>query len=241
MRVLGIDGWRGGWVGVVLGDDGGVERCCVSRCTRDRYDPAEEPLQALLQVAGTVDAVAIDVPIGLVERGKREAEEQARLQFGLGSSVFWSPPCSAVLDAESQADATLRAHKLDGPGSSAQFWAIRPRVVEARAVAAQRELVEVHPEVCFRLLASELNQDIQWAKKRSWAGMHQRLELLAAVGIDLGASDAGEAGIVPADDLIDAAAAAWTARRVARQDRGLVRLGKQPDAAIASLFSVIVA
>jgi hypothetical protein len=50
--------------------------------------------------------------------------------------------------------------------------------------------------------------------KRSWNGQQERLALLRATGIELPARL--EAGLAPADDVIDAAAAAWSAHRIAR-------------------------
>lgn len=51
--------------------------------------------------------------------------------------------------------------------------------------------------------------------KTRWAGVERRRELLEGVGIVL-KSDLGEAGEkARVDDVLDAAAAAWTARRVA--------------------------
>jgi predicted RNase H-like nuclease len=53
------------------------------------------------------------------------------------------------------------------------------------------------------------------ASKKTWAGLHKRLQLLDAEGIALGA-DLGTAGTMAViDDVLDAAAAAWTARRIA--------------------------
>ena len=51
--------------------------------------------------------------------------------------------------------------------------------------------------------------------KRTWAGVHHRRRLLAEAGVHLW-DDVGEAGRHAAvDDVLDAAAAAWTAVRVA--------------------------
>ena len=51
--------------------------------------------------------------------------------------------------------------------------------------------------------------------KRTWAGVHHRRHLLAAAGIHV-PDDLGPAGRLAAvDDVLDAAAAAWTAARVA--------------------------
>jgi predicted RNase H-like nuclease len=51
-------------------------------------------------------------------------------------------------------------------------------------------------------------------RKKSAGGMFERLELLLLHGIDI--SEYGPVAVVPIDDVLDAAAAAWTAARIAR-------------------------
>ncbi|WP_203433430.1 DUF429 domain-containing protein [Jiangella asiatica] len=78
--------------------------------------------------------------------------------------------------------------------------------------AAAGTVVECHPEISFAELNGGL--PVPYGKK-TWAGHHLRRDLLEKAGIvvpaDLGT--AGERGAP--DDVLDAAAAAWTARRVA--------------------------
>jgi predicted RNase H-like nuclease len=50
--------------------------------------------------------------------------------------------------------------------------------------------------------------------KKSWGGQAERRRLLEGVGIIL-PEDLGEVSAVCADDILDAAVAAWTARRIA--------------------------
>lgn len=69
---------------------------------------------------------------------------------------------------------------------------------------------EGHPEASFRALAGS---PLRYAK-RTWNGQMLRRQLLATAGIQL-SDDLLEAGLVPPDDVLDAAAMAWTARRVA--------------------------
>ena len=51
--------------------------------------------------------------------------------------------------------------------------------------------------------------------KTSWAGMKARIDVLAGVGIEI-PSDLGVASTVPPDDILDAAASAVAAERIAR-------------------------
>jgi len=71
---------------------------------------------------------------------------------------------------------------------------------------------ESHPEVPFWALAG--GRPMQYPKK-SWNGQMERRRLLADAGIVLPDGLTGRAGEVPVDDVLDAAAMAWTARRVA--------------------------
>lgn len=72
-------------------------------------------------------------------------------------------------------------------------------------------MVEVHPEVSFAALAGRpLGHS-----KRSWNGQMERRRLLASAGIQL--PDELTAGQATADDVLDAAIAAWSA---ARKERG---------------------
>ena len=50
--------------------------------------------------------------------------------------------------------------------------------------------------------------------KKSWHGQPARLRLLANAGITI-PDDLGDMGTIPPDDIIDAAAAAWSASRIA--------------------------
>ena len=94
-----------------------------------------------------------------------------------------------------------------------QSYGLRTKLLEVERWVTDTgyRVVEVHPEVSFaRLARAPLT-----TSKSTWAGFQRRAELLASAGIrltgDLGTADA--AGI---DDVLDAAVAAWTARRYAR-------------------------
>jgi predicted RNase H-like nuclease len=68
-------------------------------------------------------------------------------------------------------------------------------------------LYEVHPELSFTVMAGAPLPD----GKHTRAGLAVRRELLAGEGIALPPRVAGAAR----DDLVDAAAVAWSARRIA--------------------------
>ena len=71
-------------------------------------------------------------------------------------------------------------------------------------------IIEVHPEASFcELVGKPLEHS-----KKSWNGMMQRMRALEAAGISV-PTELGEIGGVAVDDVLDAAAVAWTANRYA--------------------------
>jgi len=190
---LGVDAARGGWIAVAVRDD--------------RFADAalERRFPALLERFPDAVVIGVDVPIGLPEVGsRRRADVEARVVVGARrASVFFTPPRIA-LEAVTYTEARTLA-----PGTSAQGWALRASILDVDRVRDER-VREVHPEVSFALLADHQLA----AAKRTWNGQRERLQLLAGVGIEI--PDALDAGLVAADDVLDAAVAAWTATRIAR-------------------------
>jgi predicted RNase H-like nuclease len=227
-RVLGVDACRAGWIGIAL--SGGQARAYFAPGIRELADRAAAD--------GPVLVIAIDIPIGLADGGRRRADQLAREALGRRwPSLFITPVRNAVEAADYQA-AAAENRRLAGEGLSRQAFALRAKILDvdrwlqsgspaaARVAEARPELsfaaqmgspapaqvVEVHPELSFAAMAGAPLR----SRKTSWAGAAQRRALLAEAGIVLdGDLDvAGEqAGV---DDVLDAAAAAWTARRVSQ-------------------------
>jgi len=200
-RVLGLDGYKKRWLGVTL-----VEGCFhAARVFRTIIDA--------LDAERDCSIVAIDIPIGLGNGNGRAADHEAKQLLGSRrSSVFLTLP-EAVYAAPTFAEAVGIAKRLTGKGISKQSHALGPKIQEAAAAALiDRRLIEVHPEVSFRALAGA---PLAYAKK-TWGGLMERRRLLQTAGIDIPEKLPGTAGRAPADDLLDAAVAAWTARRVAQ-------------------------
>lgn len=199
-RVAGIDGYgRGRWVAVVLDED--------------RYASAliGPSLAVLLPRLADCAVIGIDIPIGLPDGAQpRAADLLARRFLGRRASTVFVTPPRAVLEARTFADAKQVAIELSGKAISMQAYGIRARILEAEPFARSDPRVrEVHPEVSFAVLAGA---PVPVAKD-SWAGAPLRRRLLARAGIDL-PDDIGEANGVPVDDVLDAAIAAWSARRI---------------------------
>jgi len=202
MNVIGIDACgKRGWVGVWL-VDGAYHRSMV-----------EVRLESLLARSSDADVVAIDMPLGLVESDWRAADTCAKAVLGpRRSSVFMTAP-RPVWDELYYPEASDKCLSITGKRISRQTWALAPKLREAREcwLRDSERIYEVHPEVSFQAMAGGKPLTFD---KRSWRGQALRRSLLSAVGISL--PDAlGEADPVPTDDVLDAAAAAWSAHRVA--------------------------
>jgi predicted RNase H-like nuclease len=202
VRVLGIDGCRAGWVAVVLSDDG-VDGAVARRTVAE-----------IVAEVGPVDAVGIDIPIGLPSTTPRAADVAAQRFLGGRRSTVFSTPIREALEAATLAEAIAVARLRTGRGISAQAYALRSRILEVDAwlPGAGVDVREVHPEVSFAVMSGTPLP----ASKRTWNGMQQRVAALAAVGIEL-PRELGRAGAAAGtDDVLDAAAVAWSARRVAQ-------------------------
>jgi len=142
----------------------------------------------LLSELSDMAAIGIDMPIGLTSgTERREADAEARKFIGpRGSSVFPTYP-REVYAALDYNTARERCLALTGGSRSIsrQAYALGERVLE-----------------------------LEEATKTSWNGLHERVRLLRdqQMVIPAEVTDIGDAG---AEDLLDAAAAAWSATRIA--------------------------
>ena len=167
---------------------------------------------ALAESVPDASAIAIDMPIGLPDRGHRRADLAARDVLGPRRSSVFMTPVRAALAASSHAAATAISTETSGFGISRQAFALCSKIfeVEAWLPRASCPVYEAHPEVSF----TEMIGRPARASKKSWQGMVERRDALAAVGIVLDYLDPEVGAAVGVDDMIDAAAAAWTASRV---------------------------
>lgn len=212
--VAGVDGVRGGWVMAVteVADGSTVEFS------------AWGALEGLWAEARTRDllVVGFDMPVGLPGAERRTADVAARELLGARrSSLFWTPPL-CTLDAADHAEANLRSREQTERGLSAQTFALMPKIRELRTAlapgdftpAARPRAAEVHPESSF----VRLGEAPMASSKHKLAGLQERSAALAGVLPNIAEaallaplSGPCEPGL---DDLLDAAAAAWTARRI---------------------------
>jgi predicted RNase H-like nuclease len=93
-----------------------------------------------------------------------------------------------------------------------QAYRLVPKMLEAERYrdAGPHALYEIHPELVFPSIAGSL---LPYGKK-TWNGQASRRALLAGAGVVLD-DDLPEVAAVPANDVLDAAAVAWAAHRIA--------------------------
>jgi predicted RNase H-like nuclease len=214
--VTGVDGCARGWIAVTLS---------VARAGLVRGVTVAATLDGLPLAAVT----GIDMPLGLLGDGWRDADLLARRALGRrGVTVFAIPP-RPVWECETYAEANRVCRDLTGKGFSVQAWGLRRKIAEAQefrrrasSAASPVRLHEVHPELAFAAMAGAPLPD----SKHTSAGLAVRRELLAAAGITLPRLVAGAAE----DDLLDAAAVAWSARRIAAGQAAVITSPAQrPD------------
>ncbi|MDE0115875.1 MAG: DUF429 domain-containing protein [bacterium] len=219
--VAGVDAAKGGWVMAVAGTTPGSSvTFSLWPCFADAW--AEARSRELV-------AIGVDMPIGLPAKELRRSDIEARELLGpRRSSLFWTPPL-CVLEAADHAEANSLSKSTTGRGLSIQAFHLLPKMREVRevltpddlAAEARPQAAEVHPETSFAVLAGHPMA----MPKRQPAGQAERLAALAPEFDNLDAAPEPPTGAT-IDDLLDAAAAAWTARRMAAGTAMILGQGK---------------
>ncbi|WP_158604340.1 DUF429 domain-containing protein [Nocardioides mangrovicus] len=193
--VLGVDACRAGWIGALLHD--GRVRVLVAA-----------DIAALVAAAG-IDVVGVDIPIGLPDAGRRTSDALARSRLrGRGSTVF-PTLARAAFEAPTYAEARAASLAATGLSASAQSYALRAKVLDVDGFVRSRPgvtVLEVHPELSFTTMSG-----LRLPPKKSAAGARARRAALRAADVAPPAYRRG--GGYGVDDLLDACAVAWTARR----------------------------
>jgi predicted RNase H-like nuclease len=201
--VLGVDGCRAGWLGVTW--DGRNATALLYHSFADI-------------VAEAAQVIAVDMPIGLPDLNGRMAEAEARKVLGKRSSSLFSTPSRAAFVAISWEEACAINLKHSEPPRklSKQSFGLFPKIKEIDALMSpslQLRVHEVHPEVAF----FEMNKRaVLHFNKKTKEGEAERQNLLKRhdfpifdISVQLYPRKA-----VARDDIIDACACAWSARRI---------------------------
>jgi predicted RNase H-like nuclease len=206
--ISGVDGCSWGWLAV-------TKELPTGRISWSVHTSTE----SLFEEHGTAKVIAIDVPIGLPERGARICDLKARQLLGAerGQAIF-AAPTRPELSTEDTHAAKPTAVKPQGRKRSWHALRVLKRVMQVDAILrrmpALRERVhEIHPEVSFFFLGG--GRPTRHSKQTS-TGRSERESLLAAA-FGRAVTDALTVGYytqTTADDVFDAFAALWTAERI---------------------------
>jgi predicted RNase H-like nuclease len=217
--VGGLDGCPGGWVlATVPVDDGASEGFALTVLS------SLAPVVAAL-TSGRMVCAAIDIPIGLAPREPRACDLAARRLLGPRRSSVFPAPARGVLGAHSYEEACARSRHACGRGISRQLYNILDKIRAVDAVQSPRlqcQLFEMSPELSFAALTGAPMP----ANKRTPAGRAAREQALRSAFADRGVPEVPPAG-AKRDDVLDAFAGAWTARRFAAGTH--LHLGGQVD------------
>ena len=197
--IAGVDGCKERWIAVVdVGDD------------QTEIRPPVE-LHELLEDRG-LELIVMDVPIGLVDRGPREADISARQFLGKRGCCVFPAPIRPIIDCETWEEACSVRFAIEGKKISNQLFGILGKVRDVDAAlrkAEVRNVFEGHPEVSFALM-NDGHPLLSGKKKR--AGRECRTQLISRSFPD--ASTRMAEYRRHHEDVLDAYALLWTARRI---------------------------
>lgn len=213
-HVVGVDGCPGGtWVLA----RGRTDSAAGTNATIERLGVEVVPdLASLIDEVrqGRVAAVAIDLPIGLLDEHPRPADVAARTLLGPRRSSVFPTPVRATLGATSYEDACERSRSSCGKALSKQAYYLLERIQRLDAMIVpsdQDRLVEAHPELAFvRLKGATL----ETTKHTAW-GRDERRRLLLRELPEVEVTRVLRAACAPQADLLDALSLVTTALRIA--------------------------
>ncbi len=173
---------------------------------------------------GRLSALAIDMPIALLDVHPRTCDVDARRHLGPRRSSVFPAPVRAVLGAADYDEAKRRSRAAAGVAPSLQAFNLVPAIAHLDPLidpSDQERVVEAHPELAFARLAGEPLAH----PKRTAEGRATRRQLLA--DHDRGLGRLIEVSDLPPVDLLDAAVLTVTAARILDGDER--RIGDQLD------------
>lgn len=204
--VIGVDGCPAGWIGVIW-----------SNTVEHRLFKSFEEILKL-----QADIIAVDMPIGLPPRFGREAETAARKILGKRKSSVFPIACRQAVMCETYEEARhiSRASSQPPKSPTKQSFGIFRKIREIDMLLTpdlQNRVHEVHPEISFWAMNGKRDMS---SSKKSKQGLVDRQSALKAAGfpIDKLPTWSYRKSQVADDDLIDACACAWSARRIFRNE-----------------------
>ena len=211
---IGVDGCRDGWIAAILP---------ISDTSGSKLDFLHVPdFHTLKNHTRTAEKIVmIDMPIGLLDSGRRPCEHMARRALGKRASSVFPAPRRPMLTMETYEEANQwgKAQGADaGGGLSKQAWNILAKIREideAITPEDQNWLGEAHPEFAFT--NANHGEPCQWGKK-TVEGRAERQAILAMRGLQdlpqhwLAMKQISTFRNVAEDDFLDACILSLTAR-----------------------------
>lgn len=210
--LAGVDGCPGGWIAVA--GDGESLRAEVFGS-----------FAALAASLPDEAIIAVDMPIGLAEKGVRSAERAARAHLGeRQSSLFSIPPRAAVYAGDYRESCSLSLERTDPPRKvSRQAFGLFPKICELDTLlrsdaALAARIIESHPELAFAALNGMNSMSLPKKIKGrvNPAGLAERRALLQRCGLPEDFLKSPVPRSAKEDDFLDACAMYLVARRHAR-------------------------
>lgn len=205
-----------------VGVDWADGRWVVAKCGNEVEVTTEPSILNVWHEHGKkAEAIVVDIPIGLVDSKTRACDEEAKkLLSERGSSVF-SIPSREVIEATEYSDAQSK----NGGSLGSQSWWLFPRIKEVDAFLqeyenAREKTYESHPEVCFEVLAGDLDdsKDTEGGRKErlevleEYEDLHSEVENIIE-GRKAGSEWHHRISKTRLDDVLDAAVLAFTAEQ----------------------------
>ena len=216
--VAGVDGCPAGWVvAIINADDPAEARCDICFTFED-----------VLNLEPVPEIIAVDMPIGVPDvaiKGGRTCDNETRSRLGgRQSSVFAVPSRSALAETDYRGACAVNLDHSEPPRKVSKqcfmLFAKMREVDELMTPELQDRVFEVHPELAFWALNGNVPLDLpKKIKSRPSAdGLDLRKSLLVDAGFSRSDLESTKwpKRVVGPDDIVDAFAAAWSARRLLR-------------------------
>ncbi len=217
--IVGVDGCKGGWLSAE--DRDGVLTLNVFRT-----------FGSLLHTFSDAAVIAVDIPIGLA-CGPRPCDLAARKELPGRTSCVFPAPCRHTFRAADRLAAANAMFACHGKKVTAQGFGILAKIEEVDSVmtpALQGVIREIHPELSF----TRMQGNPMTTKKARVRGFADRHAALATALPDvrilprLAYQHLFGTTATP-DDVLDASAALWTAKRIALGAAECIPAGPQVD------------
>ena len=167
INATGLDGCKSGWLLIYYQD----------------YKYKHQLIASIHQAVSIFEQsrkIFIDIPIGLSSKNyNRQIEKKMRHLLKNRSSTVFTPPCREAVKQENYQLANKVNRAVTSKGLSKQAFNIGKKIAEVDHFLEQErkyQLVESHPEICFKLL----NRSVLQTKKNTNDGQMERRNLISS-------------------------------------------------------------